>query len=199
MGKHALTMVDWKPHERNSLRGFATVKIPELRMVVHGVAMHELGAKRWAQLPSKPLVVDDQPARHANGNIKYVPIVEITDRETAIAFSQACWSALDAYQKSQAPHGATIRRGFFVSVKTRRRFEMANPKVSCTHVNTTPSGRITKTGLRRIYGEVEPLTQLDFFVDRDGVAARALDQLRQADRRAEAAGLNLRPLIRKRK
>ena len=71
--------------------------------------------------------------------------------------------------------------------------------MNCTHVNTTPSRRITKTGLRRIYREVEPLTQLDFFVDRDGVAARALDQLRQADRRAEAAGLKLRPLIRKRK
>jgi hypothetical protein len=30
MSKHALTIVGWKAYERNSLRGFATVKIAEL-------------------------------------------------------------------------------------------------------------------------------------------------------------------------
>lgn len=100
MPKHALTILDWRPYERKTLRGFAAVKITELRMLIHGVGMHQKGASRWAQLPSKPLVVDDQRSRHDTGKIKYVPIIEITDRETADAFSQACWSALDAYQKS---------------------------------------------------------------------------------------------------
>jgi hypothetical protein len=67
-----------------------------------------------------------------------------------------------------------------------------------THVNTAPGRRITKTALRRIYAEAEPLTQLDFFVDRQGVATCALEQLREADRLAEEAGIKL-PLIRKRK
>jgi hypothetical protein len=68
---------------------------------------------------------------------------------------------------------------------------MANPK-------TNPTGRITKTRLRRIYAEEEPKTQLDLFVDREGVATCALERLRDADRQAEEAHIKL-PLIRKRK
>jgi hypothetical protein len=75
---------------------------------------------------------------------------------------------------------------------------MANSRTNSTHVNTAPGRRITKTALRRIYAEAEPLTQLDFFVDREGVADRALEQLRDADRQAEEAHIKL-PLIRKRK
>ena len=59
--------------------------------------------------------------------------------------------------------------------------------------------KITKTALRRIYAEVEPLCQLDLFVDKEDVARGALFQLLDADRRAEAAGLKLRPLVKKRK
>ena len=58
--------------------------------------------------------------------------------------------------------------------------------------------KISKTGLRRIYAEAEPLCQLDLFCDREGVAHVALRQLREADRLAEEAGIKLRPLIRKR-
>jgi hypothetical protein len=53
--------------------------------------------------------------------------------------------------------------------------------------------KITKTALQRIYAEAEPLTQLDLFVDKEGIARGALRQLRDADRQAEAAGLKLRP------
>jgi hypothetical protein len=59
--------------------------------------------------------------------------------------------------------------------------------------------KITKTALRCIYAEAKPKTQLDLFVDREAVAKSALAQLRETDQRAEAAGLKLRPLIRKRK
>ena len=76
---------------------------------------------------------------------------------------------------------------------------MAHSRTNLTSVNTVGARRITKTALRRIYAEAEPLTQLDFFVDREGVAYRALAQLHDADRRAEEAGIKLRPLIRKRK
>ena len=58
--------------------------------------------------------------------------------------------------------------------------------------------KITRTALKRIYRKVEPLTQLDFFVDLDGVAVRALNQLHEADRQAEEAGIKLR-LVKKRK
>ena len=72
---------------------------------------------------------------------------------------------------------------------------MANSR---TNVNTARGRRMTKTALKRLHRILEPLTQLDFFVDREGVAYRALEQLRDADRRAAEAGIKL-PLIRKRK
>jgi len=59
--------------------------------------------------------------------------------------------------------------------------------------------KVTKTALRRIYAEAEPLCQLDLFCNKGAVASKALRQLRTADRLAEEAGLKLRPLVRKRK
>jgi len=100
MAKHALEVVDWKPCERNTLRGFATIKIRELRLVVHDVALHERNGTRWAQLPGKPTLKDGKPITGDDGRIRYVPILEFSDRETASAFSQACWQALETYQQS---------------------------------------------------------------------------------------------------
>lgn len=71
---------------------------------------------------------------------------------------------------------------------------MADPRFT---VNTPAGRRIRKTALQRIYAEAEPKTQLDFFLDKEGVAQGALRQPRDADRLAEQAGIKLRPLIRK--
>ena len=79
MAKHALEVVDWKPCERNTLRGFATIKIRELRLVVHDVALHERNGTRWAQLPGKPTLKDGKPITGDDGRIRYVPIFT-TDR-----------------------------------------------------------------------------------------------------------------------
>jgi hypothetical protein len=59
--------------------------------------------------------------------------------------------------------------------------------------------KITKTALRRVYAEAEPKTQLDLFINKEGVAQGALRQLRDADRLAAEAGIKLRPLIKKQK
>jgi hypothetical protein len=79
MAKHALEVVDWKPCERNTLRGFATIKIRELRLVVHDVALRERNGTRWAQLPGKPTLKDGKPITGDDGRIRYVPIFT-TDR-----------------------------------------------------------------------------------------------------------------------
>ena len=74
---------------------------------------------------------------------------------------------------------------------------MANSRAS-PNVNTLPGRRITRSALRRLYAEVDPLTQLDLFTDKEGIARNASRQLRDADRQAEEAGVKLYPLIRKR-
>lgn len=52
---------------KNTLIGFARIRIAELRLVISGVAIHERGEARWAQLPSRPWVQNGAVViRHAD-------------------------------------------------------------------------------------------------------------------------------------
>jgi hypothetical protein len=57
MTKLTVTCRDFKPLHRNSLRGFATIRINEMRLEIRDVAIHEKGESRWAQLPVSAAVV----------------------------------------------------------------------------------------------------------------------------------------------
>jgi hypothetical protein len=85
-----VTILEWKPVRRNTLRGFATVRIERIGLVVADVAIHQKNQSRWASLPSKPMV-DSTGAvlRDEAGKIKYVTVVQWGDRATADRFSAA--------------------------------------------------------------------------------------------------------------
>jgi hypothetical protein len=53
-GKFSVAITDFRPLHKNTLRGFATIRIPELRLEIRDVAVHEKGSSRWAQLPARP-------------------------------------------------------------------------------------------------------------------------------------------------
>jgi hypothetical protein len=57
------------PLERNSLNGFATVRIKELRLTIKDVAVHESHGKLWAALPSKPQIKDGQLVTNTSGKL----------------------------------------------------------------------------------------------------------------------------------
>ena len=63
--KFTVTVTDFRPFHRNTLRGFATVRVDELHLTLHEVAVHQhdIGA-RWVGLPAKP-VVGQQRQRQA--------------------------------------------------------------------------------------------------------------------------------------
>jgi hypothetical protein len=99
MARLTVTCAGWRPLQRNTLLGFATVRIAEMRMTVADVAVHEKNGSRWAQLPSKPmiskgrdLVTDD------NGKIKYAPIFSFDSKEVERAFSAAVVKAVEDAQ-----------------------------------------------------------------------------------------------------
>jgi hypothetical protein len=100
MPKHAVEILEWLPFERGTLLGFAKIRISELRLIVKGVTLHQKNGSRLAQLPSKPMVQDGQLIQGSDGRVRYVPVLEFTDRETASAFSCACWAALEAFRQS---------------------------------------------------------------------------------------------------
>jgi hypothetical protein len=96
-GKFSVSIVDFKPMRRNSLVGFATVRINELKLVIHGVSVHSKGdSGRWIQLPSKPLL--DSDGKHLRdqrtGKPVYVPVLEFPDWKVRVAFNHAVCAAL---------------------------------------------------------------------------------------------------------
>ena len=59
--RERMTLVEFKPVVRNTLRGFCILDIPP-GIIVYDVSVHEKNGKRWASLPSKPVL--DSEGRH---------------------------------------------------------------------------------------------------------------------------------------
>jgi hypothetical protein len=99
--KHTISCTAFRPLQRNTLLGFATITIAELKLEIKDVAIHEKNGKRWAQLPSKPQVRDGALVRGDDGKVQYTPIMSFARRAVADAFSAAVIRAvLDRYPEA---------------------------------------------------------------------------------------------------
>jgi len=90
-----LSLLEWKPLARNSLRGFATVRLGKA-LKIADISVHCANGKRWASLPSKPQINGETVQKDDRGKIKYIPIVQWLDRESADRFSNAVIEAVEA-------------------------------------------------------------------------------------------------------
>jgi hypothetical protein len=99
MTKQAIKCTAWKAVERNTLRGFASIYIPAVRLTIHDVSVHKKGESRWAQCPSKPQL--DKNHNTIRDNItrkpKYSPILEWDNAKVREAFSEAVCRAVEEY------------------------------------------------------------------------------------------------------
>jgi hypothetical protein len=87
-GKFTVHVEAFKPRVASTLRGFCTITIPELRLRIHNVGVHEKGDARWIGLPAKPQIDRSGCVRKdERGKTLYVPILEFTDKATRDAFS----------------------------------------------------------------------------------------------------------------
>jgi hypothetical protein len=89
MSKLSIKCAGFRPWHSGTLRGFADISIPEMRLTIHGVAVHEKNSSRWAQLPARPQVKDGALLKRSDGKIEYTPILEFSDKPTRDAFSAA--------------------------------------------------------------------------------------------------------------
>lgn len=90
-----VSLLSWKSMPRNSLRGFATIRLGK-SLSIKDVAIHSSHGRRWAQLPSKPMIDrDGAPQRDDKGKIKYVPLLEWLDRAVADDFSNSVIQAVE--------------------------------------------------------------------------------------------------------
>jgi len=79
---------------RNTLRGFARVRLPS-GMVLHDVAVHEKDGHAWASTASKArLARDGAVIRDATNKIQYSPVVGFASRELRARFSDQVIAAL---------------------------------------------------------------------------------------------------------
>ena len=91
-----VAVLEWKPLQRNTLRGFAKIRLGK-SMVIRDVALHIKDNRSWAALPSKPVLDSNgDTKRQDNGKPAYVPMIEWLDRDAADRFSEAVIAAVEA-------------------------------------------------------------------------------------------------------
>ena len=95
-GKLTIQVEAFKPLKSNTLHGFVDVRIVELHLLIHDLSIHQKNGKRWASLPSKPMVSRDGVVRRdeRTGKVAYTPILEFGDAETRSAFSNRVIASL---------------------------------------------------------------------------------------------------------
>jgi hypothetical protein len=91
-GHREITIADWKPHEKNTLKGFFTATLPS-GLIFHDLMLHQKGASRWIAFPSREW-------KDAEGNRQYARFVEFASRRVADRFRDAVLAALDKYMES---------------------------------------------------------------------------------------------------
>ncbi len=92
-----VTLLTWRSITRNTLRGFASVRLGAA-LKIHDIAVHRHSEGRaWAALPSKPVLMQDGSVKRGdNGKPVYAPILEWADRAASDRFSEAVIAAIEA-------------------------------------------------------------------------------------------------------
>jgi hypothetical protein len=85
-----LTLIDWRPCRRNTLRGFAAVELPS-GLRIADVTVHVSGSRAWAGMPARPIVDTATGAalRDERARIRYAPILWWRSRDLADRWSHA--------------------------------------------------------------------------------------------------------------
>ncbi len=100
-GKLTVQVESFKPLRSNTLYGFCDIAIPEMRLRIFDLTVHESHGKRWVGLPAKPQITRDGTVRKDDrGKTAYVAILEFTDAGTRNAFSQRVIQSLPEFAPS---------------------------------------------------------------------------------------------------
>jgi hypothetical protein len=93
-----ISVIDFTSLRRGSLIGFATIHLAKWRVRLHGVAIHQRGDSRCAQLPARPMLdASGNTVRGDDGRPRYAPTIEFDNKLIGQAFSELVCAALEAY------------------------------------------------------------------------------------------------------
>ena len=100
---------DWRPFERNTLKGFVTLTLKPSGLVLRECSLHEKNGQQWIGLPGKPQI--DSEGRHrkdpTTGKPAYTPIVEIAGKAERERFQAAALAAVDKLLVTDSGNGTT--------------------------------------------------------------------------------------------
>lgn len=86
---------EFKAVTRNSLRGFARVRMPS-GMIFHDVGIYETDGTRWASPASKPMLGRDGTQIKRDGKPAYQPMISFVSKEARDKFSSTIIAAIEA-------------------------------------------------------------------------------------------------------
>jgi hypothetical protein len=93
--KSTIDCLNFRGVPRNTLRGFATIRLVEARLFINDVALHQQGQRRWPQLPSWPVIKNGSHAVDPSTcKLQYAHFMDFETAEVRAAFSAAVWRAL---------------------------------------------------------------------------------------------------------
>ena len=101
--KHTIDCLAFRPMAKNTLRGFARIRIRELPLIVNYVTLHEKAGSRWAGLPGRPQIRDGVVVTDERGKTAYAAVLEFENRAAGDAFSEAVWRSVEAMASLDRP------------------------------------------------------------------------------------------------
>ena len=87
---------DWRPLERNTLRGFVTLELPS-GLILHECTYHRaVSGAEWIGLPGRPQLDRDGKQRKdsVSGKALYTPIIELKGKAERERFQAAALAAV---------------------------------------------------------------------------------------------------------
>jgi len=86
----SIEVTSFRQFEKNTLKGFATIRMTNIGMEIRDCTVHEKDSKKWVGLPSKPYEDPD-------GNTKYSYIVHFYNDDIWKKFQRAALEALEPH------------------------------------------------------------------------------------------------------
>ncbi len=85
----AIEIVSFRPFPKNTLQGFATLRLTNIGLEIRDICLHEKNGKRWLAMPAKPYEKD--------GKTVYAYIIDFYDKGRSDQFQAVALKALDAF------------------------------------------------------------------------------------------------------
>jgi hypothetical protein len=79
---------NWRPLEKNTLRGFVDLELPDPGLVIRSVCLHAKAGSRWVAMPARPWIDE-------SGTRQWTQIVEFANPDARRAFQAAALRAID--------------------------------------------------------------------------------------------------------